>query len=93
MNKTMRTPEGWSKQKIQASLARHNLNQAAIARALKISPTTVSDVIAGNTVSGRIHKAIAEAIGEDIKTIWPQHYLHGTPKRGRKMITWVRNAA
>lgn len=93
MSKPTRTPEGWSKQKIQSALASHDLNQAAIARALGISPTTVSDVITGNTVSGRIHKAIAEAIGEDVKTIWPQHYLNGSPKRGRRMITWDRKAA
>ena len=87
------TPKGYSPEKIQYELRKNGLNQAAIARSEKVSPVTVSKVVRDATVSQRIHLAIANAIHEDVKRIWPQHYLNGAPKRGRKMIHWDRKAA
>ena len=95
MNKTpiTRKPQNWTRQEIKDAIERSRVNQAAIARELEIEPTTVCDVIKGRTNSQRVHRAIAEAIGKDIKEIWPEIYLHGEPKPGRKMVVWQRKAA
>lgn len=69
------------------------LNQSAIARAIGVTPQTLGSVIHGKCVSRAIHKAIAKAIKMDVKQIWPQHYLHGEPKPGRKMVIWHQDAA
>ena len=88
-----RKPSGMTPQDIQNAIADKGLNQAAIARAIGLSTVTVSGVIRGKTVSRRVHIAIAEAIGRDVKEIWPDLYLHGEPKRGRRQIDWDRSAA
>jgi lambda repressor-like predicted transcriptional regulator len=95
MSKTpiTRKIKNWSRQEIQEAIHQSPINQAAIARELRVSTVTVSDVIKGRTTSQRVHRAIAEAIGRDVKEIWPEIYLHGEPKRGRKMVVWDRNAA
>ncbi|MEN6420956.1 MAG: helix-turn-helix domain-containing protein [Smithella sp.] len=95
MNKTpiTRKIKNWSRKEIQDALDESPVTQAAIARDLGITPVTVSDVVKGRTNSQRVHKAIAEAIGRDIKEVWPELYLHGEPKRGRKMVIWHRKAA
>jgi lambda repressor-like predicted transcriptional regulator len=85
--------KNWTRQEIQEAINKSSVNQAAIARELKINPVTVSDVIKGRTNSQRVHRAIAEAIGKDIKEIWPEIYLYGEPKRGRKMVHWTREAS
>jgi lambda repressor-like predicted transcriptional regulator len=95
MSKTpiTRKIKNWSRKEIQNALDESPVTQAAIARDLGITPVTVSDVVKGRTNSQRVHKAIAEAIGKDVKEVWPEIYLHGEPKRGRKMVVWNRNAA
>lgn len=70
---------------IRIEMLRHDVSQAAIARSLHVSKTTVGRVIENLTVSDRVRKAIAEAIGIDVKLIWPSSYLKGGPnKRGRQ---------
>lgn len=86
-------PSGWTVKEITDALDAVGLNQAAIARELKVTPTAVSLAVQGKSCSSRIYKAIAEAIKEDVKRIWPQFYLYGTPKRGRRMCVWNRQAA
>ena len=95
MNKSPQNkkPSGWTPQQIKDALAEAGLNQAAIARELKVASPTVSLVIDGKSCSRRIHEAIAEAIKEDVKRIWPQFYFEGIPKRGRRMVVWNRKAA
>jgi len=95
MNKapTIHTPTGWTSKQINDALYSAGVNQAAIARELGVTAPTVSDVVKGKSCSRRIHAAIAEAIKEDVKRIWPQYYLHGTPKRGPKMVIWHRQDA
>lgn len=95
MNKSSvsQQPTGWTPKQINDALGDAGLNQAAIARDQEVSAATVSEVIKGTTCSQRIHDAIAEAVGEDKRIIWPQFYLNGSPKRGRKMVIWHRQAA
>lgn len=94
MNKA-KTPtlKNWDKHEIQDALARVGLNQAAIARDLGLTPITVSYVVSGKSTSRRVHQAIAEAIGRDVKEIWPTKYLHGDPRPGRRQTHWHRKAA
>lgn len=89
----IKKPSGWTPKQIKDSLEDVGLNQAAVARACEVTPTTVNDVIHGLTCSQKIHKFIGKVINEDPKVIWPQYYKHGTPKRGRRMIIWVPKAA
>jgi len=86
-------PTGMTAEEINDALKRKGLNQAAIARAIKKSPTAVSRAVNDLSVARNVMEAIAEAIGKDIKQVWPQHFLNGTPKRGRKMVIWDRRAA
>jgi len=78
---------------IKAEILKKGLNQAAIARAVGVRSSVVSDCIHGWVTSRRVHEAIAEAINKDVKTIWPSIYLYGIPRRGRPRIEWVRGSA
>lgn len=92
MNDTARPfkSSGMTPLEIKEALHRKGLNQAAIARAVGVTQASVSDVVNGWTVSRKIHEAIAEAIGIDIRKIWPDLYLHGGPKQGRPKVVWNR---
>src|SRR5450759_3024676 len=94
MNRAHNTlkPSGMTAEEINDALKAKGLNQAAIARAIEVSPTAVSRAVNAQSVALRVMEAIAEAIGKDKKQVWPQHYLNGTPKRGRKMVHWNRKA-
>jgi len=80
---------------IRNAIFKAGLNQAAIARAIGVHPTFVSRIIDGHCVSRRVHEAIAEAIGMDIRQIWPERYLERPQKtrRGRPARHWQRTAA
>ncbi len=86
---------GMTPLEIKNALQQTDLNQAAIARALGLNPSFISRVIDGHCVSLRVHEAIAEAIGVDIRKIWPDRYLHTgkVSKRGRPAKNWNRQAA
>ena len=90
---TTKEPSGMTPIEIINALKDAGVNQAAIARELNKSPQVVYLVVHNKSVSTEIHKAIAEVIGKDVKQIWPQHYLNGAPKRGRRMVVWQRKAA
>lgn len=83
---------GMTPQEIRIAIYRANLNQAAIARELGVCPSHITRVIDGQYKSKRVHEAIAEAIGMDIRRIWPDLYLitGNKPKRGRPAKTWHR---
>lgn len=95
MNKSHTTlkPTGMTPKEINDALAQVGLNQAAVARAIKVTPGSVSRAVNNHDVQTRVMEAIAEAIGKDVKQVWPQHFLNRTPKRGRKMVIWERRAA
>jgi lambda repressor-like predicted transcriptional regulator len=86
---------GMSPLEIRVALYEASLNQAAIARALGVTPSHISAIISQKRISRRVHTAIAEAIGRDKKTIWPDLYkIPGRePKRGRPSRDWKRVAA
>lgn len=78
---------------IKGLIMKKGLTQAAIARAVGVQPSVVSDCIHGWITSRRVQEAIAEAIEKDIKEIWPSVYLYGIPRRGRPRIEWARGSA
>lgn len=59
---------------IKAGLRKVGSSQTRIANALKVSPTTVHNVIYGGCKSERIAKAISEVLGKDRSEIWPGRY-------------------
>jgi transcriptional regulator with XRE-family HTH domain len=64
----------------QYALKRKSITQQKIAEDLVVSPISVSDVINGHRVSDRIMRAIAAALGEDVRLVFPEYYLRA-PKR------------
>jgi lambda repressor-like predicted transcriptional regulator len=75
----------WSFEQIKAAMDRKGIEQAAIAQELGKSPTSIHMVMKGITVSDTIRRAIAAAIGRDVREIWPSAYMNpqGPPRRGR----------
>lgn len=86
---------GMTPTEIRNALYEANLNQAAIARELSVCPSHISTVIDGKGTSRRVHAAIAEAIGVDIRKIWPDRYLiqGEESRRGRPAKIWNRKTA
>lgn len=91
----MNGKSGMTPQQIRDAIREADLNQAAIARELNVRPAHISYVIDNKRRSRRVHEAIAEAIGTDIRQIWPDLYMipGREPKRGRPAKTWHRKAA
>jgi lambda repressor-like predicted transcriptional regulator len=93
--KIEKAKSGMTPLEIRNALHNANLNQAAIARELGLTPVHISYVIDGKRMSRRVHEAISEAIGVDIRRIWPDLYLipGREPKIGRPRKNWHRKAA
>ena len=64
----------------QFALREKGLNQHKVAVSLGVSDISVSHVILGQRVSDRIMRGIAEAIGKDVRKVFPEYYLR-PPKR------------
>jgi transcriptional regulator with XRE-family HTH domain len=64
----------------QFALKKKGITQNKIAADLGVSPISVSDVINGHRVSDRIMRAIAAALGEDVRLVFTEYYLRA-PKR------------
>jgi len=63
---------------INAALIKRGLTQRAIAKRLGIAPPSVSNVINNRAISHRVAKAISEAVGIPVDTLWPGRYQpHG----------------
>lgn len=56
---------------IVGQLRCHGYTQTLLAAELDVSVTLINRVIHGKTKSKRIQQKIADIIGEDIATIWP----------------------
>ena len=83
MNKTYDMPPP----EIRIALMRAGITQAEIARQTKVVASHVCRVIDGTDSNDRVRRAIAAAIGIDIKRIWPSIYLNGKPRKpGRPKI-------
>lgn len=59
---------------IQSAIKKTGTSQAEIARQLRVSQVTVSNVVTGTTTSRRIAEAIATATGLPLDTLWPGKY-------------------
>lgn len=75
----------WTPTDIRVALLRAGVSQSWIARQCGVTYPTVYKVIIGITSSDRVRRAIADAIGIDVKIIWPSIYVYagGPRKRGR----------
>lgn len=72
---------------IRIALMRAGITQAEIARQTKVVASHVCRVIDGTDSNDRVRRAIAAAIGIDIKRVWPSIYLDGEPRKpGRPKI-------
>ena len=72
----------------QFALKKKGITQTRIAEDLDVAQTSVSDVINGHRVSDRIMRAIAAALGEDVRLVFPEYYLRA-PKRKTSKISQV----
>ncbi len=70
---------------LKIAMMRAGVSQKAIAERLNVSGQAVHLVVYNRATSHRIRKAIAEALGMDLKRIWPSNYLYfdGPRKAGR----------
>ena len=73
---------------IRIALIRAGVSQAAIARELGVAPSAVCRIIDGILISDRVRRAIAAAIGIDIKRIWPSTYLYSSPRKPGRPKTY-----
>jgi lambda repressor-like predicted transcriptional regulator len=82
---TQLTKMDWDPVQIRVELIKKGVSQSALARELGVWPSTIGKIIDGLSASDRIRRAIAAAIGRDVREIWPSAYLRpdGPPKPGR----------
>jgi len=66
---------------IKIALLRAGVTQAQIARKTKVHPSHVSRLVEGTKTNNRVRRVIADAVGIDIKRIWPSMYLYGVPRK------------
>ena len=66
---------------IKVALLRAGITQAQIARKTKVHPSHVSRLVEGTKTNDRVRRAIAAAVGIDIKRIWPSIYLYGVARK------------
>lgn len=81
IHKKIDNGSAWRKPKVsmkplerQFELRKIGLTQQHIANAIGVSPIAVSYVIRGRRVSARIMRAIAEAIGRDVRDVFPEYF-------------------
>ena len=74
---------------IWIAMQRAGVSQVEIAEKLGVTPQHVHFVINRGDVSHRVRQAIADAIGMDLKMLWPSTYLYhdGPRKSGRPSHT------
>lgn len=65
---------------IQKRIKDANTTQRAIAQKIGVSEVSVSDIIKGRRISDRVMRTVAEAIGDDVRLVFPDYYLR-PPKR------------
>jgi transcriptional regulator with XRE-family HTH domain len=70
----------------QFALKKKGTNQHQVAATLGVADVSVSDVITGKRVSDRIMRAIAAALGEDVRLVFPEYYLR-PPKRSTSKVS------
>jgi lambda repressor-like predicted transcriptional regulator len=70
--------------KIQYHLKVNKLTQKDLAKQLGVCEMTVSTVINRRCVSDRVMRAVAEAIGQDVRKVFPEYYLQSPKRRHSK---------
>lgn len=70
--------------KIKGALNLKGTSLSEIARALGVTPSSVSIVSRGYRRSRRIEQAIADALGETPQAVWPDRYR---PEQCKKEVT------
>ncbi len=69
---------------IRIALIRSGKTQAQLAVEIGVSRTMIFKLIEGQTVSERVERGIAQAVGLEVERIWPSRYLNRVRrKRGR----------
>jgi len=71
---------------IQKRIKDANITQRAIAQKIGVSEVSVSDVIKGRRISDRVMRAVAEAISDDVRLVFPEYYLR-PPKRKTSKVS------
>ena len=66
---------------IRIAMLRAGISQSELARQNQVSSTMINRVVLGLSVSDRVMRSIADAIGIDIKRIWPSIYLYSGPRK------------
>ena len=69
----------------QFALKEKNLTQRAIAQKIGVSEVAVSDVVKGRRISDRIMRAVAEAISDDVRLVFPEYYLRPPLRKTSKV--------
>ena len=64
-------PKKMTPKEIKILLLQNDITQAAIAKKLKVSRTSIHNVIKGIVESHRIKQAIASAVGMKVSELWP----------------------
>lgn len=82
-----------SPKEIKIKLLKSEITQAELARRLSVSPSMIARVIDGNSVSDRVRRGIANAVGIDVARIWPSAYLYNKPRRPGRPNSIQQNAA
>lgn len=59
---------------IKAAIEKAGRSQRDIAHECEVTPSTVAHVINGRGKSAKVAKAIAEATGKSVHTLWPGKY-------------------
>lgn len=60
---------------IQFELKKRSITQTEIAEKVGVTPMAVSKVVRKESVSDRIMRAVAKAIGRDHRELFPEHYF------------------
>ena len=60
---------------IKIAMMRKGVSQRELARKLGVTQPTIHHIIYKRAVSARIMPVIAEAIGQDVKYVFPEHFL------------------
>ena len=70
----------------QFALKKKGITQKAIAEKIGVGQMVVSDVITGQRISNKVMRAVAEAIREDHRLVFPEYYLR-PPKRKTSKVS------
>lgn len=78
---------GMTPTEIRIEMLKKEVSLVSVARACGVTTTSVYRVIEGTIVSDRVRRALADAIGIDIRRIWPDPYLYGSPRKAGRPHT------